>query len=81
MVEGKSSLARIGLGVHITAPIIHPGFGCPEAQPIMLEFVNHSKNIIVLRPGTDICQFIFYKISDTPSLSSGSKTYAIKNSA
>ena len=26
-VEGKSSLARIGLGIHITAPTIHPGFG------------------------------------------------------
>jgi dCTP deaminase len=26
-VEGKSSLARIGLGIHVTAPTIHPGFG------------------------------------------------------
>jgi dCTP deaminase len=26
-VEGKSSLARIGMGVHVTAPTIHGGFG------------------------------------------------------
>jgi dCTP deaminase len=25
-VEGKSSLARLGLGVHVTAPTIHAGF-------------------------------------------------------
>src|SRR5262245_27263639 len=25
-VEGKSSLARLGLGIHITAPTIHAGF-------------------------------------------------------
>src|SRR5438132_8120272 len=27
-VEGRSSLARLGVGVHVTAPIIHAGFGC-----------------------------------------------------
>src|SRR5271165_530925 len=32
-VEGKSSLARIGLGIHVTAPIIHPGFGENPADP------------------------------------------------
>ena len=26
-VEGKSSFARLGLGVHVTAPTIHSGFG------------------------------------------------------
>ena len=25
-VEGKSGLARIGLGIHVTAPVIHTGF-------------------------------------------------------
>lgn len=32
-VEGKSSLARIGLGVHVTAPTIHAGFGYNELKP------------------------------------------------
>ena len=32
-VEGKSSLARLGVGVHVTAPTIHAGFGFnPEGQ-------------------------------------------------
>lgn len=26
-VEGKSSLARLGVGVHVTAPTVHAGFG------------------------------------------------------
>jgi dCTP deaminase len=26
-VEGKRSLARLGLGIHVTAPTIHAGFG------------------------------------------------------
>ena len=37
-VEGKSSLARLGLGVHITAPTIHAGF----PGQIRLEIVNHG---------------------------------------
>jgi dCTP deaminase len=37
-VEGRSSLGRIGLGVHITAPTIHAGF---EGK-ITLEIYNHS---------------------------------------
>ncbi|HEV3387276.1 MAG TPA: hypothetical protein VG097_20830, partial [Gemmata sp.] len=37
-VEGKSSLARIGIGIHVTAPTIHPGFGStPRGNPIRLE--------------------------------------------
>jgi dCTP deaminase len=44
-VEGKSSLARLGVGVHVTAPTIHAGFGydpgSPDAgQPIQLEIFN-----------------------------------------
>ena len=38
-VEGKSSLARLGIGVHITAPTIHAGF---DGQ-IRLEMLNHGK--------------------------------------
>ena len=26
-VEGRSSLARVGVGIHVTAPTIHAGFG------------------------------------------------------
>ncbi len=64
-VQGKSSLARIGLGVHITAPTIHPGFGWDDLNgpmPIMLEIYNYSLNPILLPPGRDVCQIIFHRI-------------------
>ena len=54
-VEGKSSLARLGLGVHVTAPTIHSGF----ANPIRLEVLNHGHAPIRLRTGMRICQLIF----------------------
>ena len=37
-VEGKSSLARLGIGIHVTAPTIHAGF----RGPIQLEICNHG---------------------------------------
>jgi len=61
-VEGKSSLARLGLGVHITAPIIHSGF----ANPIRLELINHGVVPIRLRHGMRICQLIFEITFGTP---------------
>lgn len=61
-VEGKSSLARLGLGVHVTAPTIHAGF---EGQ-IQLEMVNHGNVPIRLKPGMRICQLIFETTLGTP---------------
>jgi dCTP deaminase len=54
-VEGKSSLARLGLGVHLTAPTIHAGF----AGRIQLEIVNFGPHEIILNVGMPICQLIF----------------------
>jgi dCTP deaminase len=61
-VEGKSSLARIGLGVHVTAPTIHSGF----KYPIRLELINHGPAPIRLRYGMRICQLIFEISFGTP---------------
>lgn len=61
-VEGKSSLARMGVGVHITAPTIHAGF---DGQ-IRLEIVNHGHLPIKLRPDMKICQLIFEQTLGTP---------------
>jgi dCTP deaminase len=61
-IEGKSSLARLGLGVHVTAPTIHAGF---EGH-IRLEMVNHGKLPIRLRTGMRICQLIFEQTLGTP---------------
>lgn len=61
-VEGKSSLARLGLSVHVTAPTIHAGFdGC-----VRLEIINHGPLRIKLRSGMPICQLIFEQTLGTP---------------
>ena len=61
-VEGRSSLARLGLSVHVTAPTIHAGF----EGPIQLEMINHGVAPILLRPGMRICQLIFETTLGTP---------------
>lgn len=62
-VEGKSGLARIGLGVHVTAPTIHALF----PGTIQLELINHGPLSIKLRAGMAICQLIIETIKGTPS--------------
>ena len=57
-VEGKSSIARIGLFVHISAPTIHPGFN----NRIALEFYNVGHFPIRVRPGDTICQLILERV-------------------
>src|SRR5262249_51789069 len=61
-IEGKSSLARLGLAVHMTAPTIHAGFD----GHIRLEIVNHGPLPIRLRPGMRLCQLIFEQTLGTP---------------
>ena len=57
-VEGKSSLARIGIMVHLTAPIIHCGF----QGHITLELINHSPFYVRMVPGIPICQLVFERL-------------------
>ena len=57
-VEGRSSIARIGLFVHISAPTIHPGFN----HQIALEFYNVGPLPIRVRPGDPICQLILERV-------------------
>lgn len=54
-LEGKSSLGRLGLAVHITAGYIDPGFH----GNITLEMVNFANKPIVLTPGMAIAQIGF----------------------
>lgn len=63
-VEGKSSLARIGLVIHLTAPTIHSGF----KGNITLEIKNHGDFPIKLCPGMPVCQLIFESVFGTPSI-------------
>jgi dCTP deaminase len=61
-VEGKSGLARVGLGVHVTAPTIHAGF----SGTIQLELVNHGPMAIKLKPGLAICQLVLEQTLGMP---------------
>jgi dCTP deaminase len=61
-VEGKSSLARLGIGVHVTAPTIHAGF----KGPIQLEMFNFGPHDLVLDAGMKICQLIIEQTAGTP---------------
>jgi dCTP deaminase len=62
-VEGRSSLARLGLVVHLTAPTIHAGFG----GQITLEMINNGIFHLQLTPDrTRICQLIFERLETLP---------------
>jgi dCTP deaminase len=61
-VEGKSSMARIAIGIHVCAPTIHPGFN----RQLQLEICNHGPLNVELVPGMKICQLIFETTLGTP---------------
>ncbi len=59
-VEGRSSWARCGITIHVTAPKIDPGFDAP----ITLEMANFSKVTVFLRPAVDVpAQLMLLSIS------------------
>jgi dCTP deaminase len=57
-IEGKSSLARIGLQIHITAPHAHAGW----KGRLKLEMLNHGPFNLEITPGFEIGQLFFYRI-------------------
>jgi dCTP deaminase len=83
-VEGKSSLARVGLGVHVTAPTIHAGFGVDPNKPdqrgtvIQLEIFNLADWSVILDVGMRICQLILEEVREVPVKSYGGQFNAQK---
>jgi len=67
-VEGRSSLARIGIIVHLTAPTIHAGFN----GKITLEMINFGPFHLRMVPNkTQICQLIIEQLQSEPTLDIG----------
>lgn len=66
ILNGRSSFARMGLCIHITALFINPGVD----NQTVLEINNTSPYVIELIPGTPICQMIFLNM-DGESLYDG----------
>lgn len=64
-VNGKSSLARIGLLVHNSAALINPG----HFLNVALELCNLNNVPIVLHPGMPIAQLTFSTLSSPPKQS------------
>jgi dCTP deaminase len=60
LVEGRSSWARVGISIHVTAPKIDPGFDAT----ITLEMFNFGKIAVELRAGVDKpAQLMLLKVS------------------
>ncbi|OGM15292.1 dCTP deaminase [Candidatus Woesebacteria bacterium RBG_19FT_COMBO_42_9] len=58
-LEGKSSLARLGIVVHLTAGRFDPGWA---AVPV-LELKNNSNTDVIIYEGWPICAFSFERLS------------------
>lgn len=67
-LEGRSSLGRLGIIVHSTASIFHPGW---DGHPVM-ELGNLGVMPVVLYPGMRICQFTFEPLSSVEARPYGS---------
>lgn len=64
-IDGKSTRARTGLVVHLTAPTIHAGWH----GKVTLELANFGPFDIVLEEGDAVAQIVVAKISSVPMLS------------
>lgn len=65
-VEGRSSLARLGIMVHITGGFIDPWFGRDQLSTITLEIKNVNHVPVILRPNMRVCQMAFH-LMDRPA--------------
>ena len=57
-LEGRSRLARVGIGVHITAPKIDPGFN----NPITLEIFHHGRVPVLIPNEMVICTLLVERL-------------------
>lgn len=73
-IEGKSSLGRRGLLVHVTAGFIDPGF----KGKITLEMVNLSHSPISLTVGQKCCQVTFLHMDSVVDRPYGSRSLGSK---
>jgi dCTP deaminase len=67
-LEGKSTLGRLGLLVHVSAGFIDPGF----SGTVTLELKNLSEAPLLLRPGMRIGQLSVFRMSSAPDRPYGS---------
>ncbi len=73
-LEGKSSLARLGLVIHSTAGFIDAGFD----GDVTLELSNVATLPILLYPGMKVAQFAFFTLDQPAEFPYGSKATGSK---
>lgn len=71
-VDGRSSLGRLGLVVHVTSGFVDPGF----SGRLVLEMTNVGKMPLAIHPNMRICKLVFFKLS-----SKAEKPYFLKEDA
>ena len=69
-VDGKSSLGRLGIAVHITAGFIDPSF----KGNITLEIKNNSSKTFLLKDGMSIGQIVFFTLTSPVERGYGDST-------
>jgi dCTP deaminase len=63
LIEGRSTLARVGLTIVQTAMLVYPGH---RNRTVTLEFANHGPNAILLYPKMKIARVALFELR-TPS--------------
>ncbi len=69
-VEGRSSIGRLGITVHVTAGYIDPGF----KGNITLEIANLSNQTFQLKKDMSVCQIVFTTLSSECDNPYGTRT-------
>ena len=59
-IEGRSSVARLGVFIHISSGHVNPGSGARNPIPVTLEILNMNPSPVKIYPGMRICQLLFY---------------------
>ncbi len=65
-LEGRSTYARLGIGIHVTSSFMHPGTSCKPT----LEIKNVNTVSVTLKAGTKICQLILEEVKGKTVLQS-----------
>lgn len=64
-LDGRSTLARLGLGVHVTSQFADGNYD--NASSVTLEIKNSGPFKILLTPGMAICMLSFFELSEPVS--------------
>ncbi|MEM0437870.1 MAG: dCTP deaminase [Candidatus Micrarchaeia archaeon] len=63
-LEGRSSIGRLGIIVHMTAGLIHAGWGYRQPATLTLELSSVNPNPVYIYEGMKIAQMSFIKLTN-----------------